>query len=62
MEIIKEGKIPDTRRDFRCSYCGCMFRAEKGEWKAQQGEYQTIDYVCGCPCCGKTVCGGKEVS
>ena len=61
MEILKDGKIPDTRKDFQCSYCGCVFRAEKGEWKAQPGEYQSVDYLCACPCCGKTVCGGKPV-
>ncbi len=61
MEILKDGKIPDTRKDFRCSDCGCVFRAEKGEWKAHTGEYQSVDYVCTCPCCGKTVHGGKPV-
>lgn len=61
MEILKPGKIPDTRLDFRCMYCGCAFRAEKGEWKAHTGEYQSVEYSCACPCCGKTVFGGKPV-
>lgn len=61
MEILKDGKIPDTRKDFSCFDCGCVFRAEKGEWKAHPGEYQSVDYVCTCPCCGKIVHGGKPV-
>lgn len=61
MEILKPGKIPDTRKDFQCSDCGCVFCAEKGEWKAKTGEYQSVDYACTCPCCGKTVHGGKPV-
>lgn len=59
MTIIKQGKIPDTSKKGKCDYCGCIFKAEKGEYKAT-GQLGVMhdglpNYNCECPCCGKTV-------
>ena len=60
MKIIKRGD-PDKAKgavQFECDRCGCIFKAEKGEWSyapsiaQQRGE---ATYVCKCPCCGKAV-------
>jgi len=61
MKIIKQGDL-DKAKDivqFECRRCGCVFKAEKGEWAyapqiaQQRGE---ATYVCTCPCCGHNVC------
>ena len=55
MKIIKKGnralaerKIKQTKR-FECETCGCIFEADKHEYKAS--DYDT-KYYAECPCCG----------
>lgn len=59
MKIIKPGKPPSSARVIKCSNCGCVFEAEKGEYKpSSQMEviHDGLDnYKCDCPCCGITV-------
>lgn len=58
MKIIKQGKskadvermIKATKR-FECELCGCIFEANKGEYKSYECEYNEIDYYCICPNC-----------
>ena len=57
MEILKEGVKPDTRKQVRCSDCGCVWIAYKQEYRTRPGEYQEVEYVCNCPCCGEITFG-----
>lgn len=58
MKIIRQGKskeefertIKATKR-FECKLCGCIFEADKGEYKSYECEYNGIDYYCICPNC-----------
>lgn len=59
MEIIKQGTIPDRRVRFQCDWCHCIFIADKDEYKVETGEYQSVEYQCKCPTCGKMVYGGN---
>ena len=52
MEILKQGVMPDLRKQFKCEDCGCVWIAEKNEYRAVIGEYQSTEYRCKCPCCG----------
>lgn len=52
MKIIKEGNkelLKKTKR-FNCDKCGCVFEADKGEYKCYT-QYNTDKYYCVCPCC-----------
>lgn len=58
MTVIKEGdrdrakqSVLQTRR-FKCDRCGCVFEADKGEYKSVS-QYNDINYFCKCPCCGE---------
>ena len=58
MRIIKEGNKPDidTERFFECRYCGCMFYANKDEYKwvwtdRFKGEPIVFLFNAVCPCC-----------
>ncbi len=53
MKILKEGNLEllkQTKR-FSCSYCGCEFEADKGEYKTTN-QYNEYYHSCKCPCCG----------
>lgn len=60
MEIIKQGDCNKAKGivKFECTQCGCIFKAERGEWfyapsmAQQRGE---TTYMCFCPCCGDKV-------
>ena len=56
MNIIKQGKILGITKTFKCDNCGCIFKAERGEYVASsQMEVMHDDlpaYKCKCPCCG----------
>ena len=60
MQIIKFGDPSKNKKtlQFDCPKCGCVWRAEKGEWEyaptiaQQRGE---ASYMCKCPCCGEMV-------
>lgn len=56
MNIIKHGdkelaerKIKQTRR-FKCKVCGCVFEADKEEYKCYD-EQRNFYYYAECPCC-----------
>ena len=46
MKVIVQGKKPDLSKDFVCSYCGCVFVAEKGEYSTVQTGYNETGYEC----------------
>lgn len=60
MNIIKDGnrelaekKKKQTKR-FKCTMCGCVFEADKGEYT--NSGYECDDYYYAiCPCCGNCV-------
>ena len=52
MKIIKYGKLPIHR--FECTYCGCIFEANKKEYNIYI--FDGITYTqCTCPCCDSQV-------
>ena len=60
MKIIKQGKtkeeldaiLKETKR-FECKTCGCIFEADKGEYKREE-DFIHGTYFCDCPnCCHK---------
>lgn len=51
MNIIKPGEIPKETIRFSCSYCGCIFEADKGEYET--GPQYDPGYTCRCPTCGR---------
>ena len=58
MKIIKNGVIPnkDETKRFVCSECGCVFEANKGEYKKVLYCGQILEgYSCDCPNCGEYV-------
>ncbi len=56
MKIIKEGDLNKLKKikRFECKECGCIFEAEKNEYK-QGSQYNDIYYYCECPFCHKIV-------
>ena len=52
MKVITHGTKPDeTVLRFTCWRCGCVFDADKGEYKPQ-GSRNEITFSCNCPECG----------
>lgn len=57
MTVLKEGDCERAKqsvlktRKFECDFCGCVFEANRGEYKSAS-QYNCIDYFCKCPCCG----------
>lgn len=57
MKIIKEGSMPNTTKRFKCSICGCIFEANKGEYRASSWWEVNLSisplpaYKCACPTC-----------
>ena len=56
MKIIKEGDLKKLKKikRFECKECGCIFEAEKDEYK-WGNQYNETYYYCACPCCNQTV-------
>lgn len=55
MKIIQHGKPKtdfNTIKRFKCDFCGCVFEADKGEYKVGT-QYNSIYHQCKCPDCGK---------
>ena len=57
MKIIKQGlnkeeidAIRNRTKRFLCNTCGCVFEADKDEYKASV-DYQYTTYYCKCPNC-----------
>jgi hypothetical protein len=61
MKIIQEGKIPTFIKTFKCRYCGCVFEAEKNEYKVEHSQYSEVEYIAECPCCKEKVYGALKV-
>lgn len=59
MIIIKKGDIQKMKKivRFECRNCGCIFEAEKGEYKIDS-QYNDEYYSCECPFCHKQVTVG----
>lgn len=58
MKIIKVGNIDKKTKQFTCDECGCVFEANKGEYRlANQMEalHDGIEAVCKCPYCKSKV-------
>lgn len=56
MKIIKPGRIDSGEVRFLCTVCGCVFEANRHEYRREydQKEDETFLAVT-CPCCEKTV-------
>ena len=58
MKIIKVGNTDKKTKQFTCDECGCVFEANKGEYRfANQMEamHVGIEAVCECPYCKSNV-------
>lgn len=53
MEIIIPGDTGYFIKNFYCSMCGCIFRAEYGEYKYDVSIASIKEFYCECPTCGK---------
>lgn len=51
MKVIKQGNydLKQTKR-FHCKNCGCIFEADKSEYK-DYVQYNQTEYLCECPTC-----------
>ena len=64
MEIIRKGDINEAKRKikmtkrFECSVCGCIFKADLGEYKCES-QYNSTYYSIKCPCCKQSVYADK---
>lgn len=56
MKIIKEGNLNKLKKNkrFECKECGCIFEAEKNEYK-EGSQYNYSYYYCICPYCHQKV-------
>lgn len=58
MFIIKDGdkELAEKKRKqtkvFECKTCGCVFKADKGEYRGEDGCDFRYYYYAKCPCCG----------
>lgn len=61
MKIIKEGDLNRLKKikRFECKECGCVFKAEKDEYKLGN-QYNDEYYYCKCPCCHQIVYKGYK--
>lgn len=52
MKIIQEGseKQLNKIKRFECRNCGCIFEADKTEYKSEN-QYNETSYYCECPFC-----------
>ena len=57
MRIIKNGNLekPKQIKRFKCDNCGCVFEAEKGEYKYMLLPRNDVIYGCECPYCQKEI-------
>lgn len=53
MEIIKKGNINAIKGSipFECERCGCIFKADKDEYKTMFDYSDNLIYLCHCPTC-----------
>ena len=63
MKIIKDGNIDRETKRFTCKKCGCVFEADKDEYRlvtSTAHQYDGIEAVCDCPCCDANVYKYKQ--
>lgn len=55
MKIIQDGNLERITKPmrFKCNECGCVFEAEKGEYKYELSGKNEDMYKCECPYCHK---------
>ncbi|MDE7398976.1 MAG: hypothetical protein K2N06_05545 [Oscillospiraceae bacterium] len=56
MNIIQHGRLPEeksTTKRFKCANCGCVFEADKGEYRGSF-QYNEFYFYCECPECKHT--------
>lgn len=55
LHIVREGnkELLYKIRTFECDECGCIFEANKDEYKYGE-QYNETYYYCVCPCCQRT--------
>lgn len=56
MKILVPGDKNRLRKykKFKCMDCGCVFIADKGEYKDQSTQRDGPMFAIECPCCGRT--------
>lgn len=56
MNILRNGDLDRLKRikRFICTDCGCIFEAEKTEYKNESNQRDGVQFSCKCPTCGKT--------
>ena len=51
--------MPNNTKRFECKACGCIFEANRGEYRASSNMEVMVGvlpaYKCACPTCRKTV-------
>ena len=56
MKILKQGlpkeEVEKVTKQFTCKRCGCIFEADKDEYRIRQCDYNETEYYCICPNCG----------
>lgn len=57
MKIIQPGDLnkPKKTKRFTCDNCGCIFEADKTEYKAEDSGRNETFYHADCPTCGDLV-------
>ena len=62
MTIIKEGDLqkPKKIKRFECHECGCVWEAERKEYKEESARNESY-YSMPCPTCGKTVYASNQI-
>ena len=59
LNIVKNGSMEEIEKhqrqtkDFSCKNCGCIWEADKGDYKIEQGLTDKIYVGMPCPFCGK---------
>ena len=63
MKIIIPGDLKrlNETRQFKCKACGCVFEADKGEYKFQYSQREDLEwYEIRCPTCQRWVQQKKD--
>ena len=62
MKIIKAGDVTRMQaiRRFSCEHCGCIFEADRTEYRTEHDFRNDALYVHPCPTCGRDVMAHRE--
>lgn len=63
MEIIVQGNLDKIKKtkEFNCLKCGCVFKANSGEYQYSWSQYNESYYSCICPYCGNKVYSTSQI-